>query len=171
MCPRGRKVRPVLGRLRESLFSALGSLEGMVVLDLFAGTGSLGFESISRGARFATFVENDEAALRCLRKNVISLDLQDIVEVCPLDVHDWLGESAGEGYSFPIIFADPPYGVGEIGLLMGRLGDLPLADDSLLIIKHEVGEDPAVCSPMIPRIKVLRRGTDRITILRAGGGD
>lgn len=167
LCPRGVKVRPVLGRLRESLFSLLGDLDGLVVLDLFSGIGSLGLESLSRGASFATFVERDSATLRYLKKNIGNLELEEMTSLCPEDVFDYLDDIERSDSSFDIVFADPPYGKGDVGPLMDRLSRIPWIA-SMIVIKHSIREEPGHLWRGSQPLRVLRRGDDRITVLRGG---
>ena len=113
--PEGRRTRPMLGRVREALFSTLGDLmEEACVLDLFAGSGSLGLEALSRGARSVRFVERDRGALRVLRRNVRSLDVDERTEVVQGDAFDrdvWhpkVAPAEREPWA-GLIFLDPPY--------------------------------------------------------------
>lgn len=163
-CPPGDRIRPVLGRLKEAIFSSLGDLEGMAVLDLFSGIGSLGIESISRGASFATFVECNDEALRYLRKNIRHLGLEDETKIYPLDVYDYLSEIHYFPRMYQIVFIDPPYDRGDIERLAGR-SDTILRLAELVVIKHSIREE---VDWGIEPIKVLKRGDDRMTILRGG---
>lgn len=110
--PEGRDTRPMLDRVREALFSTLGSvLEDAPVLDLFAGTGSLGLEALSRGASRARFVERDRRALRLLRENVETLGVADRAEMVggdALAAAQW--SFASDATLAPAVaFLDPPY--------------------------------------------------------------
>lgn len=105
--PKGTGTRPMLDRVREALFSSLGSrVDGARVLDLFSGTGSLGLESLSRGAASARLVESDRGALAALRANVTALRLEGRAEVVAGDALE--RSTWGEG-SFDLAFFDPPY--------------------------------------------------------------
>lgn len=106
--PAGMATRPTADRVRETLFSMLvsrlGTFEGLSVADLFAGSGALGFEALSRGATSVTFVESDPAAVRAIRENAEKLQAQDHVRL--------IGGSAltlAKAGPFDLIFADPPY--------------------------------------------------------------
>jgi 16S rRNA (guanine966-N2)-methyltransferase len=101
-------VRPTTGKVREALFSMLGSVEGARVLDLFAGSGSLGIESLSRGATEATLVDTHPAAAR---RNVESLELGDRAEVIRSDVPGFL-DRVDPG-SFDLVLCDPPYTLAD----------------------------------------------------------
>jgi 16S rRNA (guanine966-N2)-methyltransferase len=109
-------VRPVSDRAREGLFSSLGSgVEDARVLDLFAGTGALGIEALSRGARHATFVERAQPSLAALRGNVARAGMEDRAEVVAADVHSFL-RNDNQLSPFDLVFADPPYGLGSPAL-------------------------------------------------------
>jgi 16S rRNA (guanine966-N2)-methyltransferase len=108
IAPPGRATRPTADRVREALFSMLasrlGSFEDLRVADLFAGSGALGFEALSRGAAFAAFVESDPAAVGAIRSNAVKLGASDRVTI--------LGGSAlalPKSDPFDLVFADPPY--------------------------------------------------------------
>jgi 16S rRNA (guanine966-N2)-methyltransferase len=109
--PRGRTTRPTSDRVREALFSMLGTVSGAEVMDLFAGTGALGIEALSRGAARAVFVERDEGALAALKGNLEDLGLAE--ERALVRRGEALGalRSARErGETYDLIFVDPPYG-------------------------------------------------------------
>jgi 16S rRNA (guanine966-N2)-methyltransferase len=127
--PRGEKTtRPTSDRVREACFSMLGDLDGAVVLDLFAGTGALGIEALSRGAERAVFVERDAAALRVLRANLDALGLSGAqAEVQAGDALTALRTAREGGETYDLVFVDPPY--SRAGALEGKLG--PVLGDLL----------------------------------------
>ena len=105
--PPGRATRPTADRVREALFSVLGPLDGRRVLDLYAGSGSLGIEALSRGAATATFVERSEHALRALRANIAALGAD--ADVRNAEVGAFLREARAAGREYDLAFLDPPY--------------------------------------------------------------
>jgi 16S rRNA (guanine966-N2)-methyltransferase len=105
--PRGRDTRPTSDRVREALFSILGPLDGARVLDLFAGSGALGLEALSRGAASATLVERAPAAVQVLRDNVA--DLGADAEVVAADARAYLRFAREQGAQYDLVFLDPPY--------------------------------------------------------------
>lgn len=108
--PRGSRTRPTADRVREALFSMLGPLDGEAVLDLFAGTGALGIEALSRGAASATFVEREPRALAALRANLATLELgPPLAQVRAEDALRALKQALGDGERYGLIFLDPPY--------------------------------------------------------------
>lgn len=123
--PAGDATRPTADRTRETLFSMLvsrlGSFEGLSVADLFAGSGALGLEALSRGAENCLFVEQDAAAIRCLRQNIASLRAQQRCEVVAGSVMS-LGPATSPR---DLVLLDPPYGTnaGEVAIdRLARLG-------------------------------------------------
>jgi 16S rRNA (guanine(966)-N(2))-methyltransferase RsmD len=111
--PRGAAVRPTSDRVRESVFGRLADLEGARVLDLFAGTGALGIEALSRGAASAAFVERARPALACLEENLAGLGLGERARVVRGDVLPALARLAREGARFDLVLMDPPYGAPD----------------------------------------------------------
>jgi 16S rRNA (guanine966-N2)-methyltransferase len=129
--PAGRQLRPTSERVREALFNALGSLDvvdGATVLDLFAGTGALGIEALSRGAASATFVDADLHAVRAVEDNLGATGLGDRATVVHTDVFRFLERLDGGTPPYDIAFADPPYAFTDwprlLGLLPARLAAL-----------------------------------------------
>lgn len=109
-------VRPTSDRVRESLFSVLGSVEGLSVLDLFAGTGALGLEAVSRGASEVLFVERSRRVARELSQRLerLGLDASDGVRLMPIDAKKAIARLAKEGLEqFDLVFLDPPYEKGD----------------------------------------------------------
>jgi 16S rRNA (guanine966-N2)-methyltransferase len=104
VAPRGAGTRPTADRVREALFSMLGNVSGARVLDLYAGSGALGIEALSRGAESAVFVERDQAALAALRRNLDAVGAR--AEVRRQDVLRYLARPEG---TFDLVFCDPPY--------------------------------------------------------------
>lgn len=124
--PPGRTLRPTSERVREAMFGSLGSLgavDGARVLDLFAGTGALGIEALSRGAASATFVDNDRTAEATIRANLQATGFAGAATVVCRDVEAFLDDVAG---SFDLVVADPPYAFDDWDDLVARL-PAPLA--------------------------------------------
>ena len=113
--PRGLATRPTLARVRESMFSRLSvrlDFAGLRVLDLFAGTGSLGIEALSRGAGHVTYVESARPALLALRRNLAALGFSDRARVLKSEVLRGLEMLAARGERFDLVLLDPPYRKG-----------------------------------------------------------
>lgn len=122
--PRGRATtRPTSDRVREALFSMLGELDGVVALDLFAGTGALGIEALSRGASRVVFVERDRAAIGALQSNLDQLGLGKAqADVRVGDALIALRTARKRGETYDLVFVDPPY--GQTRELAGKLSAL-----------------------------------------------
>ncbi len=111
LAPVKGRIRPTAAKVREAIFNIIGeAVREARVLDLFAGTGALGIEALSRGARDAVFVEEDTPALKVLRRNLETLGLEDRSRVLPLSVNAALKKLATQGEAFGLVFLDPPYG-------------------------------------------------------------
>jgi 16S rRNA (guanine966-N2)-methyltransferase len=106
-------VRPSTDRVRESLFATLGSLEGARVLDLYAGSGALGIEALSRGAVHVIFVERAASALEILRRNLAQLELRDRSRVLRSDAGSAIRQLGRRGERYELVLMDPPYASGE----------------------------------------------------------
>ncbi len=102
--PKGSRTRPTADKVREALFSILGPVEGLRVLDLFAGSGALGIEALSRGAAAATFVDSSSRAVAAVRRNLGEVGAEG--DVVRRDVLRWLAATEGP---YDLVFADPPY--------------------------------------------------------------
>jgi 16S rRNA (guanine(966)-N(2))-methyltransferase RsmD len=137
--PRGHDTRPTSDRVREALFSILasrGRIEGARVLDLYAGTGSLGIEALSRGAVQATFVERARPALRALEANLAALGLASEGSVLAEPVPRALAQLAEKGARYELVFADPPY--AELDAAAASLARLPdvLGEGATVVLEH-----------------------------------
>lgn len=110
---KGLETRPTSGKLRESLFNICqGYIQGAHFLDLFAGSGAMGLEALSRGAATATFIENEKNALKCIRKNITQMGFENRAVVITGDVFEMLERLEKLKKVYDIIYADPPYGGG-----------------------------------------------------------
>jgi 16S rRNA (guanine966-N2)-methyltransferase len=108
--PKGLDTRPTPSRLREMLFNIVQhKIEGCIFLDLFAGSGLMGFEAISRGAKTATLIDNNFHSIQCIKSNVKQLGLTSEIQVFKSDVIKCLERYAKQNKQFDIIYVDPPY--------------------------------------------------------------
>lgn len=134
-------MRPTSDRLRETLFNVLGpAIEDSLFIDLYAGTGAIGIEAISRGAREAIFVESHAAAARLIRENVESLKIASRVEVIEADAIRALGKIAQRKLMSDFIFLDPPYDETEERLRVLEFLDEShlVAPSGIVIVEHSV---------------------------------
>lgn len=120
--PVGLHTRPTAERVRQALFNILGEIEaGCTVWDLYAGSGALGIEALSRGAGQAVFVDSDPAACRVLRQNLVTLGLSSRARVVEAALVRFLGGTSFPAEPADLIFADPPYASGELPRLLDWL--------------------------------------------------
>ncbi len=123
--PPGEETRPTSDRVRESLFSLLGPVEGLRVLDLFAGSGALGIEALSRGAASADFVDSAAPAIRAVRANLDALGLTERASVRRSDARAFTRAARAAGHEYDLIFLDPPY---RLAAVLGRELSTALAE-------------------------------------------
>lgn len=158
--PPGRDTRPTAERVREALMSMLAAeLPGARVLDLFAGSGALGLEALSRGAEHATFVESADRAARVLRGNIAALGAAENARVVTSDALRFL--DGVEAMQFDLAFADPPYGRDLATAVVQRFLVKPFA--TLLVVEHRK-DDPL---PDVPGARTRRYGDTHLTLIPA----
>jgi 16S rRNA (guanine966-N2)-methyltransferase len=165
IAPRDRGTRPITDRVKETLFGILGdAVLDASVLDLYAGSGAIGIEALSRGAASCTFVERGRAALEALRRNLERTRLGGSASVEPRDVLRVLEDEPAHRYD--LAFLDPPYAEHAILAPLERL--LPwLAEDAIVIVKHFWRTDVPVPSGLVAW-RDRRFGETTLTFLRAG---
>jgi 16S rRNA (guanine966-N2)-methyltransferase len=137
--PKGLDTRPTSDRVREAAFNLIGPVDGADVLDLFAGSGAMGLEALSRGAASAVFVESDREACRTIQRNVEKLRLAGVTVV----QRDALQALATDRRTYDLILCDPPYGYADRDRL-GRYLARALAPDGLLVYETGARDEPTV---------------------------
>lgn len=148
--PPGRGTRPTAERVREAWFSALGErVRDAAVVDLFAGSGALGIEALSRGARSAHFVEADRRAAEVLRANLRRMGVEDRARLTRRDVFAYLADERTGGGRFDLALADPPYGTDDAVRLVEAFVEAPFA--SLLCVEHAPGALGELALPGVVR--------------------
>lgn len=162
-------LRPTADRVRESLFNVLAhrfDLAGSRVLDLFAGTGALGLESLSRGAAYVTFVEDGRVACRLIRKNI---GLTDAAAQCALIQRDATRLGPCPGAPCDLVFLDPPYGkaLGQRALQAALTGGW-IAPDAMIVWEERA---PMPAPPGYEVIDIRRYGDTHVTLLQQQGGN
>ena len=168
--PKGLATRPTSDRVRQALFNVLEhgtpavDFEGARVLDLFAGSGALGIEALSRGARYAVFIEESSDARAAIRRNVEALGLTGITKIWRRDATK-LGP-VGNLAPFDLVFCDPPYGknLGEQALAAAIAGGW-LAPDAVVVLEDRAGAEIAWPAPLQP-IDARVYGETQIAIAR-----
>ncbi|MDP3854724.1 16S rRNA (guanine(966)-N(2))-methyltransferase RsmD [Phenylobacterium sp.] len=176
VAPAGDATRPTSDRARQAVFNILEhaawspGLRDARVIDLFAGSGALGFEALSRGAAFCLFVETDEAARGAIRENVDALSLFGRTRVHRRDATDLGVRPGGDGPAFDLAFLDPPYakGLGEVALAKLAAGGW-LAPSALIVFER--GSDEADFSvDGFEKLDARDYGAARVHFLRAVSG-
>jgi len=146
--PRGSVARPTSDRVREALFQILEPIAGEVVLDLYAGTGALGIEALSRGAARAVFVERDRGMLRVLSQNLRELGLQERATVVGSDVLEALRGPLADAGPVDLALADPPYRDARAGETLAALVPL-LAPAGIVAFEHASRDAPPDVSGLV----------------------
>jgi 16S rRNA (guanine966-N2)-methyltransferase len=134
--PRGSRTRPTASKVREAIFNILGPPPGRV-LDLYAGSGALGFEALSRGASHAVFVERDAPALAALRRNIREAQMEPRTQVVGADVCTALRRLSAANERFSWVFLDPPYVKETEGVLAELCGKRLLTSCAVVIVEHD----------------------------------
>jgi 16S rRNA (guanine966-N2)-methyltransferase len=159
--PRGRETRPTSDRVRENVFNIVAPwVEGARVLDLFAGSGAMGLEALSRGAAGVVFVESDPEAVRTIERNLDKLRLTG-ARVVRVDSSTALIQESGAGRKYDLVLVDPPYEMTNYDSLARALPAV-LADDGLLVF-----ETAAKLEPELPGLAVRttrKYGSTRVTV-------
>ena len=136
--PEGMQTRPTADRVKEALFSIINfDIPGAKVLDLFGGTGQLGIEALSRGAKEAVFVDSAKKSVDIIRQNLKSTNLEQNAKVCRLDWQSFLSMNTTK---FDIVFLDPPYGKGILQDALGKVST-HMKDTGVIIAENPLNEE------------------------------
>ena len=170
--PPGDATRPTGARVKEALFSILGDVSGARVLDLYAGSGALGIEALSRGASAAVFVEAARPALACLRDNLTKLGLDDVATTLPLRVEN-AGVQLGRHAPFELVLCDPPW--RDVKAARARLEALAnaglFAAGARIVLEHAAKDPPAPEATSRLRVCDERRwGDTAVTLFELNTG-
>jgi len=170
VAPAGSSTRPTSDRIRESIFNILGQrFDGGAVLDLFAGSGAMGLEALSRGADRAVLVERDRQAAAICEQNARSLGFEDRVEILRADVPDALRTLSRRATRFDLVFLDPPYaeGPGPTLALLGA-GEL-LAPEGRVVAEHARREPPDAAYATLVRTDLRTFGEPAVSFYEREG--
>jgi 16S rRNA (guanine966-N2)-methyltransferase len=161
--PRGRDTRPTSDRVRENVFNLVGPVDGAAVLDLFAGSGAMGLEALSRGADRAVLVERDGEALRTIERNLDKLRLR--ATVLRRDALTALAAEAAAGRKYDLVLVDPPYDVYlSLQPQLARYLPAVLAQDGLVVVETDARVEPEL--PLTQRTS-RKYGQARVTLYEA----
>jgi 16S rRNA (guanine966-N2)-methyltransferase len=159
--PPGRETRPTSDRVRENVFNIVAPwVEEARVLDLYAGSGAMGLEALSRGATAAVFVESDPGAVRAIERNLDKLRVRGAT-VLRVDATTALAREATAGRKYDLVLLDPPYAMTDFARL-GRHLPTVLADDGLLVVETAARVEPDV--PGLAVRTTRKYGSTRVTV-------
>jgi 16S rRNA (guanine966-N2)-methyltransferase len=160
--PPGERTRPTSDFVREAAFNLIGPVDDADVLDLFAGSGAMGIEALSRGARSATFVEKDRNAARTIQQNLQKLRLTG-ARVRAEDAFRALAADAAAGKQYDLVLCDPPYETfSELATKLATYLPHVLTDDGLLVVETSAREEPDL-EPLTKRT-TRKYGSKRLTL-------
>ncbi|RMH35552.1 MAG: 16S rRNA (guanine(966)-N(2))-methyltransferase RsmD [Nitrospirae bacterium] len=165
--PKGGHVRPTAAKVREALFNIVGArVIGAQVLDLYAGSGAVGIEAWSRGARRVVFVEQDPAALSVLRRNLVRCGMSAETQVWPWNVWRFFHlPSLATWDPLHLVFADPPYVMKDWERLLSNISRyVPLAEDAMVIIEHHRKTVLPLAVESLEQIRRVRYGDTVLTL-------
>jgi 16S rRNA (guanine966-N2)-methyltransferase len=172
--PEGQGTRPTSDRARQAVFNLLEHaawaepLDGMRVMDLYAGSGALGFEAISRGAAFALFVETDEEARGAIRENADAYGVMGRSRVHRRSAIDLGSRPGSDGEAFDLAFLDPPYRKGLGEQTLARLLEGGWLKPGALVVFERGSDEPEIDTPGYERLDARNYGAARVLFLRAG---
>ena len=159
--PKGLDTRPTSDRVRENVFNIVAPwVEGARVLDLYAGSGAMGLEALSRGAETAVFIEADAEAVRTIERNLDKLRLTG-ARVLRADAPSGLAQEAAAGRKYDLVLADPPYAMTDYDTLARYLPRV-LADDGLLVFESDARTEPELQGLAVRTSR--RYGSTRVTV-------
>jgi 16S rRNA (guanine(966)-N(2))-methyltransferase RsmD len=159
--PPGRATRPTADRVREALFALLADVAGLSVLDLFAGSGALGIEALSRGAAAVTFVDSSAPAVRAVGRNLEALDASRAAEVRRQDARAFLRNASAQGRQYDLVLIDPPY-----RRAVGLAGDLSSLLPAVLAPQARVGCESDRRAPLELALPVTQERRYGDTLIR-----
>lgn len=168
--PRGLLTRPATARVRASIFSRLAArteLAGTRVLDLFAGSGSLGLEALSRGAGHAIFVDSSRAAAAIIRDNLRALGFAERAEVIVAGVERALAQLDARGERFGLVFIDAPYRHDTSAAVLEKLAAGGLLEAGAWVVVRQAARTPRLASARLDEVSCAALGDHRIALYRA----
>lgn len=173
VAPEGQGTRPTSDRARQAVFNVLEhaawseSLQGARVIDLYAGSGALGFEALSRGAAFCLFVETDDGARGAIRENMDAYGLFGRCRVHRRSATDLGVRPGSAGEAFDIAFLDPPYGKGLGEQTLSRLIEGAWLKPGAIVVFERGADEPDIDTPGYERLDAREYGAARVLFLKA----
>jgi len=171
--PHSSGLRPTSDRVKEALFSILGSrVASSRFLDLYAGTGAIGIEALSRGAERVTFVEPDPAALRVLRANLTRCGLEASADIHMCTAGSFLKRSAQASVRYDLVFADPPYRHDRLETVQSALAEAAaVAPGALIVLEHASKSTLPTTHGRLILLKQYRYGDTTLSVFEAAAQD
>ncbi len=166
--PKSDQIRPVLDQVKEAIFNILFDVTEANVLDLFAGTGSVGLEALSRGAKQATFVDLSEEGARLIQKNAERCGATEEVKILKMPAGRAIQHLEDQGQSFDLIFVDPPYLQKWVRKTLERLVKTKLLTEKTRIIVEHHPKEPVPEMPGLILTETRKYGQTLVTFLRRG---
>ena len=167
--PRGLDTRPATARVRSSIFSRIDArfdLIGARVLDLFAGSGSLGLEALSRGVAHVTFVDSSRAAAAAIAKNLVVFGFSEAARMLTTDVMRALTDLGAAQERFDLVFVDAPYANDLSAAVLAALVEMELIAPQGWIVVRQAGRAPALTPERLERVNEATLGDHRIALYR-----
>jgi 16S rRNA (guanine966-N2)-methyltransferase len=163
----GMSTRPTADRIRESIYNIISArIANASVLDLFAGTGILGIEALSRGARFALLIDNSREPVETIRKNLIACQFETRARVIQHDIQNGLRWLKSDGTLFNLVFVDPPYHQALADSALSHLHDSgALSPEALIVVEHSVAAPLTELPPGFNRIDERNYGKTLVTFI------
>lgn len=171
--PKDRNIRPTADRVKEAVFSILAfDIHGKRVLDLFAGTGNLGLEALSRGADYSVFVDSSREALGLVRTNIMTLGLEDRSDVLLMDALKSIDYLDKNRERFDIVFIDPPYREGFYEEVINKIAKSGIMNEESIIVVEHPGDMKLEIHPDGMKVyKQKKYGNTKITIMKRTDSD
>ena len=166
--PRGLATRPTSDRVREALFMTLEPLTGLRVVDLYAGSGALGIEALSRGAAHTDFVESSRSARAILERNLEELGIVGRAMVWPLTLPQGLKRMQSIVERAGLVLLDPPYGGEAARATLAALGEMELVGDVRVVLEHHARDEVPDQSGVLRRVRERRYGETQVSTYRSG---
>jgi 16S rRNA (guanine(966)-N(2))-methyltransferase RsmD len=169
--PKGLFVRPTSDRVKESIFNILSSLDGRSFLDLYAGSGSMGLEALSRGASRVVFVEKTRSCIEAIRRNLVLIRIGLSSEVIGATAEQGIRMLGRRRESFDIVFADPPYEKGYVDKTLDllRRSALLARPSGVFVLQHSAREEPAGEAVPFVRTRRNRYGETEVSFFQWEG--
>ena len=164
----GEELRPTSSKVREALFDIIKEkIEGATFIDLYAGTGTVGLEALSRGAKKAIFVEQNDLRFKAIRRNADEFGFKEKALVVRGSVYEFLKKSSAANESFDIFFLDPPYHSEEINKVLPLIGEKGLlSENGIVIVEHFFKKKMPETSDKLKISRSYRYGDTMLTLYR-----